>query len=78
MVGSYLLQMNLRSGRGGIGSDHGSTSARAGHDPMDHGENGRDNANGESQEAPLLALVPPPPPPPLMTPTEMMVEVLAA
>jgi hypothetical protein len=79
MVGSYLLQMNLRSNHEGIRSGHESTSARAGRDPMDHGENGRDNANGESHEAPLLApLPPPPPPPPSMTPTKMMVEVLAA
>jgi hypothetical protein len=79
MVGSYLLQMNLRSGREGVGSGHGSTSAGAGRDPVDHGENGRDNANEESHEAPLLAPLPPPPPPlPLMTPTEMMAEVLAA
>jgi hypothetical protein len=49
MVGSYLLQMNLRSGRGGVGSGHRSTSAGADRDPMDHGENGRDNANRESR-----------------------------
>jgi hypothetical protein len=71
MVGSYLLQINLRSGRGGIGSSHGSTSVGAGRDPVDHGENGHDNANGESHEAPLLAPPPSPlPPPPLMTPAE--------
>jgi hypothetical protein len=48
MVGSYLLQMNLRSDHEGIGSGHGSTSVGAGHDPEARGENGRDNANGES------------------------------
>jgi hypothetical protein len=79
MVGSYLLQMNLRSDRGGIGSSHGSTSTGVGCDPVDHGENDRDNGNRESHEAPLLAPPPPPPPsPPLMTPAEMMVEMLAA
>jgi hypothetical protein len=78
MVGSYLLQMNLRSGRGVVGSGHGSTSARAGHDPEGHGENGRNNANRESHDAPRLApLPPPPPPPPLMTLAEMMAEMLA-
>jgi hypothetical protein len=79
MVGSYLLQMNLRSSHGGVGSGHSSTSAEAGRDPMDNGENGHDNANGESHEALLLAPPPPPPPPlPLMTQAEMMAEVLAA
>jgi hypothetical protein len=78
MVGSYLLQMNLRSGHGGIGSDQGSTSAEVGRDPKGHGKNGRENANGESHKAPLLAPPPSPPPPPLMTLAEMMVEVLAA
>jgi hypothetical protein len=63
----------------GVGSGHGSTSAGAGRDPECHGENGRENANGESHDAPRLAPPPPPPPPPppLMTPTEMMAEVLA-
>ena len=72
MEGSYLLQMNLRSG-------HGSTSARAGHGLGEgQGESGRANehGNGESHEAPLLA--PPPPPPSLMTHAEMMAEMLAA
>jgi hypothetical protein len=59
----------------GVGSGHGSTSAGAGRDPEGHGENGRENANGESHDAPRLA-PPPPPPPPLMTPAEMMAEVL--
>ena len=72
MVGSYLLQMNLRS-------DRRSTSAGAGHGLSEgQGESGRGNehGNGESHEAPLLA--PPPPPPPLMTHAEMMAEMLAA
>jgi hypothetical protein len=54
MVGSYMLQMNLRSGRRAVGSDHGSTSAGAGHDPKGQGENGHENANGESHDAPTL------------------------
>jgi hypothetical protein len=63
MVGSYLLQMNLRSGRGAVGSVHGSSSAGGGRDPV----NGRENVE-ESHDAPCLApLPPPPPPPPLMT-----------
>jgi hypothetical protein len=40
--------MNLRSGLGDVGSGHGSTGAEAGRDPEDHGDNGRENANGES------------------------------
>jgi hypothetical protein len=79
MVGSYLLQMNLRSGRGADGSGHGSTSAGVGRGQEGHGENGRENANGESQDAPRLApLPPPPPPPPLMTQAKMMAELLAS
>ena len=72
MVGSYLLQMNLRSGRG-------STSARAGHGLSEgQGESGWANEHGrESHEAPLLAPTPSPPPPP-MTHVEMMVEIMAA
>ena len=73
MVGSYLLQMNLRSG-------HGSTSAGAGHGlGKGQGESGRPNehSNGESHEAPLLA-PPPLPPPPSMTHAEMMAEMMAA
>ena len=72
MDGSYLLQMNLRSGRG-------STNARAGHGLGEgQGESGRGNehGNGESHEAPLLA--PPPPPPPPLTHVEKMAEMLAA
>ena len=72
MDDSYLLQINLRSGRR-------STSAGAGHGLGEgHGESGRANEhdNGESHEAPLLA-PPPPPPPPLMTHAEMMTEMLA-
>jgi hypothetical protein len=48
MVGSYLLQINLRSGHGCFGSSHRSTSA---------------NGNGESHGAPLLGPPPPLPPP---------------
>jgi hypothetical protein len=70
--------MNLRSGRGAVGSGHESTSARAGRDPEGHGKNGREDANGESHDAPRLAPLPPPlQPPRLMTPVEMMVEMLA-
>jgi hypothetical protein len=59
MVGSYLLQMNLRSGRGAAGSIHGSTSAGAGRDPEGHDPgNGRENV-GESHDAPRLAPLPP-------------------
>ena len=72
MDGSYLLQMNLRSGRG-------STSAGATHGLGEgQGESGHANEhNEESHGAPLLAPPPPPPPPP-MTYAEMMVEMLAA
>jgi len=73
MDGSYLLQMNLRSGRG-------STSAEVGHDLGEgQDESGRANehGNGESHEAPLLAPPPPPPPPP-MTHAKTMAEMLAA
>ena len=73
MDGSYLLQMNLRSGRG-------STNARAGHSLGEgQGESGwaNEHGNGESHETPLLA-PPPLPLPPLMTHVEMMVEMLAA
>ena len=73
MVGSNLLQMNLRF-------DRGSTSAGAGHGLSEgQGESGRGNGNGngESLEAPLLA-PPPLPPPPSMTHAEMMAEMLGA
>ena len=71
MDGSYLLQMNLRSG-------HESTSAGAAHGLGEgHGESGRAHEpNGESHGAPLLA--PPPPSPPPMTHAEMIAELLAA
>ena len=72
MVGSYLLQMNLRS-------ECGSTSAGAGHGLGEgQGKSGQANehGNGESHEASLLA--PPSPPPPPMTHVEMMVELMAA
>ena len=74
MVGSYLLQMNLRS-------EHRSTSARAGHGLSEgQGESGRANEHGnrESHEAPPLAPPPSSPPPPLMTHAEMMAEMMAA
>ena len=71
MDGSYLLEMNLRSG-------HGSTSAGAAHGLGEgQGESGRAHEpNRESHGAPLLA--PPLPPPPPMTHAEMMAELLAA
>ena len=76
MDGSYLLQMNLRSGRE-------STSAGAAHGIGEgQGESGQANEHGSggSQEAPLLAPHPfsPPPPPPPMTHVEMMAELMAA
>ena len=76
MDGSYLLQMNLRLGRG-------STSAGVAHGLGEgQGESGRANEHGSggSQEAPLLAPHPflPPPPPPPMTHAEMMAELMAA
>ena len=76
MDGSYLLQMNLRSGRG-------STSARAGHSLGEgQGESGwaNEHGNGESQEAPIQAShpFPPSPPPSPMAHAEMMVELMAA
>ena len=72
MDSSYLLQMNLRSGRG-------STSAGAAHGLGEgHNESGRGHEpNGESHRAPLLAPPPPPPPPP-MTHALMMAELMAA
>jgi hypothetical protein len=72
MVGSYLLQMDLRSHHVGVGSGHGSTRARAGRDLEGHAKTGRENANGESHDAPRLAPPPPPPPLPPMTPTEVL------
>ena len=68
MDGPYLLQMNLRSGRG-------STSAGVAHGLGEgQGESGRAHEpNGESHGAPLLAPPPPPLPPP-MTHAEMVVE----
>ena len=70
MVGSYVLQMNLRFGRGStsVGASHGLGEGQ--------GESGRANEHGgESHEAPLLA---PPPPPPPMTHVEMMAEMMVA
>ena len=71
MDGLYLLQMNLRSGRG-------STSAGAAHGLGEgQGKSGRAHEpNGESHGAPLLARPLPPLPP--MTPVEIMAELLAA
>ena len=76
MDGSYLLQMNLMSGRG-------STSSRAAHGlGKGQGDNGRaiEHGSGGSQEAPLLSPhpFPLPPPPPPMTHAEMMAELMAA
>jgi len=72
MDGSYLLQMNIRSGCG-------STSAGAAHGLGEgQGKSGQAHEhNGESHGAPLLAS-PPPPLPPLMTHAEMMAELMAA
>ena len=69
MDGSYLFQMNLRSGRG-------STSAGVAHGLGEgRGKSGQAHEpNGESHGAPLLA--PPPPPLPPMTHSEMMVKLL--
>jgi len=72
MDGSYLLQMNLMSGRGStsVGVAHGLGEGQ--------GESGQAyEPNGESHGAPLLAPPPPPPLPP-MTHAEMMAELLAA
>ena len=73
MDGSYLLQMNLRSGCG-------STSSRVAH--KGQGDSGRaiEHGSGGGQEVPPLAPhpFPPPPPPPPMTPADIMVELLAA
>ena len=76
MDGSYLLQMNLRSGRG-------STSSRAAHGLGEgQGDSGRaiEHGNGGGQEVPPLAPHPfsPLPPPPPMTLAEIMAELLAA
>jgi hypothetical protein len=72
--------MDLRSRRMGTGSGRASNSVGVGRGLGEgHGESGRDNANGESREAPLLGPPSPPlPPPPLMTHAEMMAEMLAA
>ena len=70
MDGSYLLQMNLRSGRGStsVGAAHGLSEG--------HSVSGRAHElNRESHGAPLLA---PPPPSPPMTHAEMMAKLMAA
>ena len=73
MDGSYLLQMNLRSGRG-------STSSGAAHEGQ--GDSGRaiKHDSGGGREVPPLAPhpSPPPPPPPSLTFVEIMAELLAA
>ena len=73
MDGSYLLQMNLRFGRG-------STSSGAPNEGQ--GDSGRsiEHDSGGGQGVPPLVPHPfPPPPPPMsMTPTEIMAELLAA
>ena len=73
MDGSYLLQMNLRSGCG-------STSFGAANEGQ--GDSGRafERGNEGGQEVPPLVPhpFPPPPPPPPMTPIEIMAELLAA
>ena len=73
MDGSYLLRMNLRSGRGstssGVANEGQGDSGRA----IEHG-------SGGGQGVPPLVPhpFPPPPPPPPMTPAEIMAELLAA
>ena len=73
MDGSYILQMNLRSGRG-------STNAGAAHGLGEgHDDSGQAHKhNGENHGAPLLAPPSPPPPLPPMTHADMMIELLAA
>ena len=70
MVGSSLLQMNLRSGRG-------STSSGAANEG--HGDSARavERDNEGAREVPPLVPHPFPPPPPLSA-AEVMVELLAA
>ena len=73
MVGSSLLQMNLRSGRG---------STSSGVANKGHGDSARafERGNEGAQEVPPLVPhpFPPPPPPPPMSAVEIMVELLAA
>ena len=73
MDGSYLLQMNLRSGRG-------STSSRVAHEGQGDSDRAVERDSRGGQEVPPLVPHPflPPPPPPPMTPTEIMAELLAA
>ena len=73
MDGPYLLQMNLRSGRG-------STSSGAANEG--HGDSARafERGNEGAREVPPLVPQPfPPPPPPLpLFAAKVMVELLAA
>ena len=73
MVGSSLLQMNLRSGRG-------STSSGAANEG--HGDSARafERDDEGAREVPPLVPhpFPPPPPPPPLSAAEVMVELLAA
>ena len=73
MDGSSLLQMNLRS-RGG------STSSRVAHEGQGDSGQAIERGNRGGQEVAPLAPHPfsLPPPPRLMTPVEIMVELLAA
>ena len=73
MNGPYLLQMNLRSGRG-------STSSGVAHEGQGDSDWAIERGNGGGQEVPPLAPhpFPPSPPPPPMTPAEIMAELLAA
>ena len=73
MDGSYLLQMNLRSGRR-------STSSGVSHEGQGDSDRALEHGSGGGQEVPPLTPhpFPPPPPPPPMTPTEIMAELLAA
>ena len=72
MDGSYLLQMNLRSG-------HGSTNSRVTQEGQGDSGQAIEHDSGGGQEVPPLAPhpFPPLPPPSLMTPAEMMAELMA-
>ena len=73
MVGSSLLQMNLRSGRGSTSSGAASEG---------HGDSARAFERGDEGAREVPPLVPhpfpPPPPPSPLSPVEVMVELLAA
>jgi len=71
--GSYLLQMNLRSGRGST------SSGVANEGQGDSGQAVERGIGGGQEAAPLVPHpFPPPPPPPPMTPVEIIAELLAA